>query len=311
VGGNFVQTHSKEKKMKVLILWNTAGAFSAIAKWLNDNGHEARIVMREEFDPYEHTSHASDHAIMVRGARGFYWTGIKQILKFRPDIIHSSSSIKMLIAARCVALRAPIILSYHGSDVRYSPSGKAHPMSHLADFIHVTTQDLSQYGTWIDRVIDPMFYDRGGRVPKTALMYYAPHFYVDNRALAYDWCAQRGIKLTILDRSDPNFVQVPTYDMPELFSKFEYVLDWKGQKDDIYALSRFALEGLACGCKVIHDHDKNHVITTDNYELATVDKYINLYASLKKVSWWKGIKRMPSVMKAIWQWFRGKAEHYG
>jgi hypothetical protein len=70
--------------MKVLILWNTAGAFTPIAKYMIANGHEVRIVMRSQFDPFRH-SIDSGCAVMVDSAKGFYIEGLKQILyKFRP-----------------------------------------------------------------------------------------------------------------------------------------------------------------------------------------------------------------------------------
>lgn len=296
--------------MKVLVLWNTAGAFSQIARWMNESGHGARIVMRLCFDVFKHTAN-SGCGVLVDTAPDFYKEGMRQILKWRPDIIHSSSSIKMLILARMLAPRTPIILSYHGSDVRHSPTGKVHPMAELADFIHVVSPDLQQYGVWIDRVVDDYFYYKGGREPNTALMYYSPHYYVDSRGPALEWCAQRGITLTIIDRTKPDFVPIPNKEMPELYSTHEYYLDWKGQKDEIDALSRSALEALACGCKVVHDSDIDTIITTDNYKLARVDDYLELYESMERASLWKAIKRYPRVLKGLIDWARGRAEQYG
>lgn len=307
---NAVSDYWGLNEIRVLILWNTAGAFSPVAKWLNENGHEARIVMRECFDIYRHTVD-SGCAVMVDTARGFYTESMKQILKFRPDVIHSSSSIKMLILARMIAPRTPIILSYHGSDVRFSPTGKAHPMAELADFIHITTPDLQQYGVWIDRIVDDYFQYRGGRVLDTALLYYSPHFYEDSRKAALEWCAQRGIVLTIIDRSKPNFVPTPNNRMPLLYSRHEYYLDWKGNKDEINALSRCALEALACGCKVVHDSDTDTVITPDDYKTAGVNDYIELYESMKRASYWKAVRRYPQVLKGLIDWARGRAEHFG
>jgi hypothetical protein len=292
-----------------LILWNTAGAFTPVAKYLNSNGHEARIVMREDFDIYGHTND-SDCAIMVNSAKGFYAEGLKQILyKFRPDIIHCSSSMKMMVIARAIAPRTPIILSSHGSDIRFAP--KRHDVAELADFVHVTTPDLQQYGIWIDRVVDDYFYYRGGRTLNTALMYYSPHYYIDTREAALEWCAERGITLTIIDRSDPDFEPIPNKEMPAIYSAHEYYLDWKGQKDKIDALSRSALEALACGCNVVHDSDKEKIITQKDYRLTTAKDYVELYESLQKASRWKGLKRYLRVLRGLVDWARGGVEHYG
>jgi hypothetical protein len=175
----------------------------------------------------------------------------------------------------------------------------------------VTTPDLQQYGTWIDRVVDDYFHYRGGRNPDTALMYYSPHYYVDSRKAAYKWCAERGITLTLIDRSDPNYEPIPNKEMPFVYSAHEYYLDWKGQKDEIEALSRAALEAMACGCKVVHDQDTEKIITPENYRLGQSQDYIDLYETLSKASYWKAIKRYPRVFRGLIDWARGRAEHYG
>lgn len=294
--------------MKVLWLWNTAGVFTPVAEMMIDNGHEAKIVARYEFDIYKHTQN-SRAGVMVDSATDFYKKGISLIRKWKPDIIHVSGSIKMLIFARAFAPRGIIVFSYHGSDVR-NPTGKPHPEVALADFVHVTTPDLKPYGTWIDRPLSPVFHYRGGRMTRTALMFYKSHFYADKRGMAREWCNERGIKLTIIDESHPEF-PIPNDQMPAIFSKFVYYLDFKDQKGELYALSKTALEALACGCNVVHDSDIDTIITTDNYKLARVDDYLELYESMEKASYWKAIKRYPRVLKGLIDWARGRAGHYG
>jgi hypothetical protein len=282
--------------MKVLYLWNTAGVFTPVAEWLIDNGHDAKIVARYNFDIYEHTQN-SRAAVMVDSSGDFFRMGIKLIRKWKPDIIHISGTLKMLVIARAFAPRGTIVFSYHGSDAR-NPTGKPHVETKLADFVHVSTPDLAPYGKWIDRPIDPMFHYRGNREPRTALMFYKSHFYKDNRDLASDWCKTRGYTLTIIDEDHPDF-PIPNDQMPELFSKHEYYLDWKDQKGDRQAFSKTALEALACGCKVVHDSDLEHVFskTDEEWKWATPVDYYNLYAfcimarSTKRV-----IKRLPRLL---------------
>lgn len=281
--------------MKILYLWNTAGVFTPVAEWLIDNGHDAKIVHRTSFDIYKQTS-KSRAAVMVGRALHFYTTALKLIRSFKPDIIHISSSVKMLVLARALAWRTPIIFTYHGSDAR-NPTGKPHPqVSGLADYIHVTTPDLKPYGNWIDRPIDPAFYYRGGRQKGTALLFYKSHFFVDNRSVAQEWCNERGIKLMVLDDSHPQF-PIPNDLMPIVLSKCEFYLDWKNQKDELYALSKTALEALACGCKVIHDSDTEHIIYPHNFQNVGVEPYITLYKSLPKSSWSVSVRR--SLTKTI------------
>jgi hypothetical protein len=263
--------------MKVLYAFNVAGAFSRVAKYLNSTGHKARIIGRSDLDVLGLTKD-SGCAVMVNGAKRLYLELIKQIFRFRPNIIHVSSSMELLRIARRFAPRTPIIMSYHGTDIRGKPLEEAKRAAELADFIHVTTPDLQMYGEWIDRVIGEHFYYRGGREDDTALMYYSPHFPVDCRNTARRLCLERELTLTFLDSTDPEYEPIPNKDMPHLYSKYEYYLDLKGIPD---ARSLCALEALACGCKVIHD-PYLPALTSDDYPLAKVDAYITLYEELMK-----------------------------
>jgi hypothetical protein len=276
--------------MRVLYLWNTAGVFTPVADWLIENGHDAKIVMRSMFDIYRHTQ-VSQAAIMVDTPRDFYRMTVKMIRNFKPDIIHISSSLEGIVISRAIAWRTPIIFSYHGSDAR-DTTGKPHKVVvRLADYIHVSTPDLQSYGNWIDRPIPTIFYYRGGRKLNTALMFYKSHFYADKRDMAREWSRKHGIELTILDELHPGF-PIPNDQMPELFSKFEYFLDWKDQKDELYALSKTALEALSCGCKVIHDSNLEKPILPSEFKTVGVEPYITLYKTIKKASLWKTFRRL-------------------
>lgn len=277
--------------MKVLYLWNTAGVFSPVANWLNENGHEAKILARWAFDIYEQTS-SLDCAVMVNSARDFYKASIKLIRSFKPDIIHVSGSLKALAIARTFAWRTPIVMTFHGADVRNPDKKPSVVATRLADFIHVTTQDLAPYGTWIDRPLDPMFHYRGDRQAGTALMFYKSHFMTDQRELARMWCAGKEIELDILDELHPDF-PIPNKDMPALFSKYEYYLDMKGHVGDLYALSKTAREALACGCKVLHE--ANLEVVLRDYVAVEPETYLDLYETFKRASLWKMLKRLPRV----------------
>lgn len=278
--------------MKVLYLWNTAGVFTPVADWLNTYGpNEAKIVARYAFDIYRHTQD-SPAGIMVDTSRDFMKMGIKLIRDWKPDIIHVSGTLKMLVLARLFAPRGLIVFTYHGSDAR-NPKKKAHGETKLADFVHVSTPDLHPYGTFIDRPLPDTFYDRGGRKEGTALMFYKSHFYKDKRDLARDWCKTKGYTLTILDEDHSDF-PIPNDQMPDIFSKYEYFLDWKDQKGELMALSKTALEALACGCKVVHDSDLEHVFQESDIDWVTPVTYYDLYLTLRK-SRFRFMKRIPRL----------------
>ena len=57
--------------LRVVYVWNTAGALTQVADWLSDNGHESRILMRTESDPYGTTAR-SPNAVMTGTSKEFF-----------------------------------------------------------------------------------------------------------------------------------------------------------------------------------------------------------------------------------------------
>ncbi|MFW9801877.1 MAG: hypothetical protein ACFFFC_04465 [Candidatus Thorarchaeota archaeon] len=281
--------------IKVLYVWNTAGTISPVATWLNDHGHEARIIMHSSYDKYGATR-ISKGAVMINSRRAFYWSIIKYILLFRPTHIHVNASIAGLVLARLFAPTTPIILQYHGNEVRFR--SKVHPEALLADKVIVSTPDLKRFGEWVDRPVESIFYYRGGRKKGTALMVYASYF-PDKRALAKSWCAKNNIKLRIYDRDAEGWI--PFEEFPSILSKYEYYLDWKGISDS-QTCSKTALEAMACGCKVITDYDVDKVL--NDYNFATPKTYIKLYLSLKKPL--PSIRRTLIAIAGIMKWFANR-----
>ncbi|MFW9833871.1 MAG: hypothetical protein ACFFEK_07760 [Candidatus Thorarchaeota archaeon] len=268
------EEEKQDDKLRVLILWNTGGSLAEVCDWLNKNGHESVIIMRSGYDKYGHTSRI-EGSVMVDTARDFYNTCIKYLKEWNPTHIHVSTIIRVLVLARHYQKRTPIVFEYHGGEIRSRK--KPHPEVSLADIIAVSTEDLLKYGDiWLDRPIPSWFEYKGGRVPGTALMTYHPNYHQDQRELAKKWCEERGLKLTIVDRS----VDAPIlYDeMPAFLSKFEYFLEFKGFPD--ISLSKNAIEAIACGCKVVADAKPDEII--DDYRIVTPMDYYNLYKSMPK-----------------------------
>ena len=229
---------------------------------------------------------------MVHSAADFYKEVINQVKTFKPDIVHVSSAVKALVVARLHAPRIPMVLTYHGTDVRGRK--KVHAEAKLADVIAVSSPDLAKYGKWFDRPICSIFHYRGGRQEGTALMLFQSNFVADTREHARQWCAMRGIKLTILDRSKSNYITVPYIEMPDLYSKFEYYLDFKGNTGENFALSKAAMEAFACGCKVFHESGPiTHI------KFASPDEYYQLYLTLKRASLFVAIKRLARVLFCV------------
>jgi len=268
------EEEKNEDKLRVLILWNTGGSLAEVCDWLNKNGHESVIIMRSEYDKYGHTSRVSG-SVMVDSARDFYSTCIKYLKEWNPTHIHVSTIIRALVLARQYQRRTPIVFEYHGGEIRSRK--KPHPEVSLADIVAVSTNDLLKYGDiWLDRPIPSWFEYKGGRVQGTALMTYHPNYHKDQREMAKKWCQERGVDLTIIDRSVD--APIPYEEMPEFLSKYEYYLEFKGFPE--LSLSKNAIEAIACGCKVVADAYPNEII--DNYKVVTSKDYYELYKSMQK-----------------------------
>jgi hypothetical protein len=288
--------------MKVLVVWDTAGVLTPVAQWMNKNGHEMRVIMRKAQDQLGLTS-SSGHAIMVDSPKELYREARRQIHTFKPDVIHVTSTIRGLLVVRLTTSRTPVIFTYNGSEVRGRKS--AHAEKSLADKVTVSTQDLQQYGEWLDRPVHSMFYYRGDRQPNTALAFYNSNYIHDTRPMVKEWCDSRGVELTLIDRTDPaNYI--PHSSMPELFSRFEYYLDFKGHGKEQFALSRSALEAMACGCRIIHDSDLEKEVDPNDIKMVTPKDYLAVYESLKKPSLWRTIKRVPRIFSGLARWVLNK-----
>ena len=291
--------------MRVLYLHNTAGVFTPVINWLNTHGHQSKVCIRSFYDKYQHSSRLDCAVVVNGGAKSFYLASIRLIRSFKPDLIHISGSLELLAIARFFAWRTPIVMTFHGSDIR-NPEHKIPKTARLADFIHVTTPDLQPYGVWIDRPLDESFHYRGGRVPNSALMFYSERFYKDKRQEAKVFCEARGIDLTILDTTAPDFLPIPNDQMPEYLSKFQYLLDWKDQLGELYALSKIALEAIACGVLVLHDEHPRYPILSSRIKIERPEAYLRLYRRLTRATRVHAIKRLPrlviSLLKLV---FRG------
>ncbi len=283
------------KPLRVLYLWNTAGALTPVADWLLDHGHQARILMSTEYDLFGSTS-CSDAALMVDSVISYYLEVLRHLLVFQPTHVHINANIPSLILARLLKPTTPIVFQYHGIEVRYRD--RVHPEMALADRVIVSTPDLRDYGRWYDRPVSKMFYYRGGREPNTAVMFYADYFMEDLRREAKQWCEERNIDLRIIQRGlDPI---IPYAEMPQFLSKFEYFMDFKGYGDP-EAISRLALEAIACGCKIVSDTDPTHVI--DDYDLPKPEVYYELYTDMKRPP--LSINRQVIALRGLMKWGLG------
>jgi hypothetical protein len=270
--------------MKVLYLWNTAGASTPIAKWLIKNGHDAKILVNRKYDPYNTSPIDAPYVVSVYSSMDFKRAAFKLIRTFKPDVIHVNSALDMVIIARILAPRSIIVFEYHGWDIR--GNDKVHSEALLAQKIIVSTHDLVQYGDVYGCPIEDFFYYRGGRVENSALCMPTQPTTLESIEKAKTWSEKHNMKLTVTDRV--NGVPINIKDMPLFLSQFEYYIDFRSIALKDY-LSKTAIEAIKCGCKVVEE-SKFKIIT--EFIETTPQDFFNLYSSLRRLSVFRTIKML-------------------
>ncbi|MFW9831298.1 MAG: hypothetical protein ACFFD8_05945, partial [Candidatus Thorarchaeota archaeon] len=226
--------------VRVLFVWNTAGASTPVSDWFIRNGYDSTIIMHNDYDAYGMTAGAMS-SIMPTTLRSFYESIVNIIRSFRPTHIHVNSNIRTVPIIRATAPYTPVVFQYHGDDVRFR--SRIHlEVEYLTDRVIVSTPDLQQYGEVYGCPVHESFVPKGGREEGTALLIIGANAHEDKSDVAKQYCRENDLELTILDCRKGE--SVPFSQMPEFLSKFEFYFDFKG----INALSKKAIEAVACGC---------------------------------------------------------------
>jgi len=256
--------------LKVLFVRNTAGACSSIAMWLKKNGHEVRVLDIRERDRFGRISLFGESLLCDD------WAELNTLIRssitdWKPDVVHVNAADIYLVICRLASLKVPIVLQFHGSEIR---GKKKLPINaRLADAIIVSTPDLTEYGEWYGSPTADIFTDKGGRELGTGLLVHDSKSRIDERKTARAFCDTNGIDLTIAQN-------IRHEKMPWLLSRFEYYLDFKR----LGALSKLALEAAACGCHIVHLDSKGVVWPLPPADVKShqtnPEKYLVLYKSL-------------------------------
>ena len=236
--------------MKILHVWNTAGVGSIIAKFMDKiYGTESWLVHRRDFDHYGLTTYGE---LWASGARVFALRCLIEARKY--DIIHVHSLEKIVPFLKLIYPRKPVVLHYHGSEIRDQWSIKRR-FWNKADLMFYSTQDLSDSETpksafYIPNPVDLDIFTHG---PGEHARGTATHFSYRADDLAGEYVKKYGLKLEIYDKNRHG--RMPHAEVPEFLRRFEYYIDVKRDPDgDLWKipLSKTALEALACGLKVIN-----------------------------------------------------------
>jgi|Deesub1362B_J571_1020462.scaffolds.fasta_scaffold07581_2 hypothetical protein len=261
--------------MRVLHIWNTAGVASTLAKWQKKLfGWDTWVVTRKNFDKFGLTIY------------GETWNTLAKVFKAKIlllsrkyDIIHVHSLDEIVPLLKKIYRKKPVVLHYHGTDIRNLWKEKSNRWS-KADLLLVSTPDLLErapkHAIYLPSPIDTdLFKPLRLHNDNTAL-----YIEYNARDLAEFYAEKYGLKLTIHDRSsDP----IPYSQMSKFLNEFSWYIDTRRDKNGnlLKNLSKTALEALACGLKVIEWDGKILNELPDNHKPEQVVKKLrDLYLEI-------------------------------
>jgi len=262
--------------MKVLHIWNTAGVASTIAKYQAKLlGWDTWVMTRKVFDRYGLTTYGE---ALDCGAKIF---SLKALIRARGyDVVHVHSLDKLVPWLKAIYPNKPVILHYHGSEIRGKWKERA-CYWRRADLVLVSTPDLLEGAprgvTYLPNPVDlELFKPLPGLREEGTALYIIKHQEGEDLSWVRKVASKLKLKLTVRDRiSDPiDYVDLPTY-----LNKFEYYID----RNYVRSLSKTALEALACGLKVVRWDEKVVEGLPDAHRPANVIKALaELYGNLKR-----------------------------
>jgi glycosyltransferase involved in cell wall biosynthesis len=185
-------------------------------------------------------------AIMMGSSRSFKLYCLSQ--SFFHDIIHIHAYDTLARWSKWLT-RKPVILQYHGTDIRGRKDEKRR-YHRFADRIIVSTPDLLEEipeATYLPNPVDTeLFRPLTVHDDNSALYYVKGDWKLgEDPSFPFDMARKYGLKLHLLHRS---VCTIPYEEMPIFLNQFGWFID----RNYVKSLSRTALEALSCGLKVIN-----------------------------------------------------------
>ncbi|MHA2142574.1 MAG: glycosyltransferase [Candidatus Thorarchaeota archaeon] len=268
--------------MRILHLWNVACVGHSLTKYQNRLGHEALLVDCIRTPVRRILYSGLDEPFYKKVVR------IKDMFEFlitraaNYDIIHLHSQDAFLDRIIKSCPKKPIILTYHGTDIRHRWAEKE-PQHQLADLVTVATEDLlkgaSKEVIHIPNPVDTELFRREvDYFPGAAL-----HVWQRTKSeiafrKAKEEASKRNLILRVQERNETVFPYI-TY--PRILELFEYIIDIKESRGQIIpAFSLTGLQSLALGSKVIHMGQVHKAFPEKHNPLKIAETWIKLYEEL-------------------------------
>jgi len=277
----------------VLHVWNTAGVACTLAKWTNKlYGAHTEVYAMEKHNRFGHLTYGepcpNEH---------FQYRVIQNIPNF--DIVHLHEFDAFANKIKKFYPEKPLVLHYHGSDIRGLWRRKRRHWEH-ANAILVSTRDLlkgaPERATYLHNPVDlEIFYPDPNTHevdPKSALTF--RHGAVD---VAEKLAEKYDLELSVFSRN------IKFISMPDILRRFSWYIDVKRNNGVLFCRrgdggSMTGLEALACGLKVINsDGEIREGLPTQHRAENVVKTLYQIYSGLFTNP--HGVKDRPSGTTSI------------
>ena len=257
--------------LRILHIWEQ-GISSTLARTMDRlYGTSSMVLMREKLDPYHHNTVTPN---LQGGAADFY---LKVLLKVpHVDIVHIHTHDRFVKLVK--ALRKPVVLSYHGSDIRGRWQEKQGRWSH-ADALTVSTRDLLEGAP--DHVIYfPNPVDESFKPDAKPECECAIHFSYGADDLAKEIADRHGLPLIIVKQP------IQHCDMPYFLRNYTHLVEAKRKNGQLIMShiadtgSLLSLEALSCGLIVLCLDGERRGLPLEHCPEAAAGKLIRIYREL-------------------------------
>jgi hypothetical protein len=236
------------KKIKIMHIGNTAGVGSVIAKYMDRlAGTASLVVARRVSDPVGFTTYGE---LWNSGPKMFTLRCLLIARKF--DIVHIHYFDKIIPYLKLLYPKKPIVMHYHGDDIRDKWELKRKYWS-KADMVLYSSLDLLDNETpeeaiYVPNPVDIEVFHPCEVEPKSKTAF---HIFYNANTVAERYAEKHGLDLTIYDWREEG--RIPHLRFAEVLCRHEYYIDVKVNQNGVLleALSKTALEALACGLKVV------------------------------------------------------------
>lgn len=248
-------------KKSILHVFDCAGVSYILAKYQRKLGHEANVIQYKEMDPFEFGKFYGNEALDV-STDGFYANVLQQAENY--DVIHVHFMWWLVPQLRQLYPDKIIAIHYHGGDVRRAKNlEELVEAQKYANYLFSSGNEVYEMvpnSIMLPQIIDTDNFNKKQKGKGKFLIYY--------KMMDFDLIKKMLVELNIkevdLINRDENFR--PHKEMKELYQNYSTYVDIRYSSGKLLkALSKTALECLACGLKVIDWNGKIHEKLPDEH----------------------------------------------